>query len=64
MRDINGDEWDWLRQGTLSTEPVMDTSTILTSRLVELLDAKRENEVLKCQVSELTLRIQKMGAAE
>ncbi len=63
MRDILGTEWDWLRQGTLA-DPLMDTSTVLTTRLVELLDAKKENEHLKQQITELMLRIQKMGASE
>jgi len=63
MREISGEEWDWLRQGMLS-EPVMNESTILTTRLIELLEAKKENEHLKQQVAELTLRIHRMGSME
>lgn len=68
MREINGTEWDWLRQGVLA-DPTdapdpMQTSTILTARLIELLDSKKENELLKQKVAELTLRVQKMGSME
>ena len=68
MREISGPEWDWLRQGVLAdpTEAPdpMQTSMVLTSRLVELLDAKKENEMLKQKVAELTLRVQKLGSME
>ncbi len=60
-REISGTEWDWLKQGNL-VDLAMDTSTILTTRLVELLDAKKENEILKQKVAELTLRVQKLGS--
>ncbi len=68
MREITGVEWDWLKQGVLSdpseSPDPMATSIVLTSRLIELLDAKKENEVLKQKVAELTLRVQKLGSME
>jgi hypothetical protein len=65
MRNITDDEWTWLLNGIAISElhptPSVNMTSVPSERLIELLDAKAENDLLKNKIQELTLRIQKLG---